>query len=58
MSRDITIQYCGPYTIQTSDASISPQIVESVSVSIDRGELKNYEMPVAQEIKCSKCPKV
>lgn len=51
MSRDITIQYCGPYTIQTSDAALSPQIVESVSVSIDRSELKDYEMSVAQEIK-------
>ena len=52
MSRDITIQYCGPYTIQTSDAALSPQIVESVSIAIDRGELKDYEMPVAQEVEC------
>lgn len=52
MSGDITIQYCGPYTIQTSDATLSPQIVESVNVAIDRSELKEYEMPVAQEVKC------
>lgn len=52
MSEDIIIQYCGPYTIQTSDAALSPQIVESLSVEIGRGELKDYEMPVAQEIKC------
>ena len=50
MSRDITIQYCGPYTIQTSDASLSPQIVESVSVEIDRRELKDYEKPVVREV--------
>lgn len=50
MSRDITIQYCGPYTIQTSDASLSPQIVESVSVEIDRSELKDYEKPMVREI--------
>lgn len=52
MSGDITIQYCGPFTIQTSDAALSPQIVESVSVAIDRSELKDYETPIAQEIKC------
>lgn len=52
MSGDFTIQYCGPYIIQTSDAAISPQIVESVSVAIDRDELKEYEIPVAQEVKC------
>lgn len=52
MNRDITIRYCGPYTIQTSDAAISPQTVESVSVAIDRNELKEYEIPVAQEVKC------
>jgi len=51
MSGDITIQYCGPYTIQTSDASLSPQIVESVNVAIDRSELKDYEVPVTQEVK-------
>lgn len=52
MSSDITIQYCGPYTIHTSDAVLSPQIVESVSVAIDRSELKDYEMPIAQEVEC------
>lgn len=52
MSGDITIQYCGPYSIQTSDATLSPQIVESVSFLIDRNELKDYEMPVSQEVKC------
>ena len=51
MSGDITIQYCGPYTIQTSDAALSPQIVESVNVAIDRSELKDYEVPVTQEVK-------
>ena len=51
MSRDFTIQYCGPYTIQTSDATVSTPIVESVSVAIDRSELKDYETPVAQEIR-------
>lgn len=50
MSRDITIQYCGPYTIQTSDATLSPQIVKSVSIAINRSELKDYETPVVQEI--------
>lgn len=51
MSGNITIQYCGPYSIQTSDATLSPQIVESVSVDIDRSELIDQEMPVDQEIK-------
>lgn len=51
MSRDITIQYCGPYTIQTSDATLNPQTVESVSIAIDRSELKDYEIPVAQEVR-------
>lgn len=52
MSRDITIQYCGPYTIQTSDAALSPQIVESVNVAIDRSELKDHESPVVQVVNC------
>ena len=51
MSGGFTIQYCGPYTIQTTDAALSPQIVESVSVTIDRSELKDCEVPVAQEVK-------
>lgn len=51
MSGNITIQYRGPYTIQTSDAALSPQIVESVNVAIDRSELKDYEVPVTQEVK-------
>lgn len=51
MSRDFTIQYCGPYTIQTSDATLSPQIVESVSIDINRSELKDYETPVDQEVR-------
>lgn len=50
MSGDFTIQYCGPYTIQTSDAALGPQIVESVSVAIDRSELIDHEMPIAQEV--------
>lgn len=52
MSGDITIQYCGPFTIQTSDVALSPQIVESVNVAIDRSELKDFEAPVAQEVNC------
>lgn len=51
MSGDFNIQYCGPYTIQTSDAALSPQIVENVNISIDRGEIIDHEMPVVQEIK-------
>ena len=51
MSEDCTIQYCGPYTIQTSDATLSSHLVESVSVSIDRNELKDYESPVNQDIR-------
>ena len=51
MSGDITIQYCGPYIIQTSDAALCPQIVESESIVIDRSELKDCEMPITQEVK-------
>lgn len=50
MNSDVMIQYCGPYTIQSSEATISPQTVESISISIDRGELKDYEMPIFQDV--------
>lgn len=53
MSEDITIQYCGPYTIQTSDATLSSQIVESVNVAIDRSELEDNEIPIPQEVECN-----
>lgn len=51
MSGAFSIQYCGPYTIQTSDATLSLQLVESMSVAIDRSELKDYEVPIDQEVK-------
>lgn len=50
MGKDILIQYCGPYTIQTSDAAMSSQFVDSVSVAIERNELREHECPVAQEV--------
>ncbi len=50
MNSDVMIQYSGPYTIQSSDATISPQTVESVCISIDRGELKDYEIPISQDV--------
>lgn len=49
MNSDVMIQYCGPYTIQSSEATLSPQTVESVSISIDRGELIDYEIPIPQD---------
>jgi len=49
MNSDVIMQYSGPYTIQSSGATLSPQTVESVSISIDRVELKDYEMPISQD---------
>ena len=48
---DVVIQYCGPYSIQTSDATVCTKSVESVSVAIERDTLGDYEHPVLQEVK-------
>ncbi len=45
------IQYCGPYTIMTSDATIDSQVVDSFNVDIERAELEKYECLVVQAIK-------
>ena len=52
MSEDIIMQYLGPYTILTTDVTLSPQIVECVSIAIDRNQLKEYEIPVDQSKEC------
>lgn len=48
---DVVIQYCGPYSIQTSDASMSTKSVESVSLAIERETLRDYEQPEFHEVK-------
>lgn len=50
MDRDIYIQYCGPYSIQTSDAVRVARPIESVSIEVERGQLKGMEQPVIREI--------
>ena len=44
------IEYCGPYSIQTTNAVISEQIVDSKVVVVERNQLKDYENPVLQYI--------
>ena len=43
MSEGVKINYSGQYTIQSSDGPIIPQMAESVSISIDRKMIKNFE---------------
>lgn len=48
---DVIIKYCGPFTIQTSDATINANSVESVNVAIERVILKGQERPLEVEVK-------
>lgn len=43
MDKTTFIQYCGPYSIQTSDATIIVQPVESLSIFVDRAQLESNE---------------
>lgn len=46
MIKDITIHYCGPFSIQTSDPVKIEQSIECTRVFIKRGLLKELEHPV------------
>lgn len=46
MDMDVFIQYCGPYSIQTSDVSEVPQFIENTSIVVERGQLQENEQPV------------
>ncbi len=46
MSKDVYIQYCGPYSIQTSDATRISQSIESTSFTIERAQLRDTEQMV------------
>lgn len=46
MSKDVYIQYCGPYLIQTSDATRISQSIESTSFTIERVQLRDTERVV------------
>ena len=49
MSKDIIIQYCGPYSIQTSDAAIIARSIESSSFIVEREQLEELELPTMVE---------
>lgn len=49
MSKDVIIQYCGPYSIQTSDAAIFARSIESSSIVVEREQLENLERPTLVE---------
>lgn len=44
------IQYNDPYTIQTSDATIRIDSIESVSIEIERASLKDYERQAVHNV--------
>ena len=46
MDRDVMIQYCGPYLIQTTEAVMMGQTVESFNIAVDRSTLLEEENPV------------
>lgn len=46
MDRDVMIQYCGPYLIQTTDAIMGTQIIESTNIVVERSMLPEVEEPV------------
>lgn len=49
MIKDIIIQYCGPYSIQTSDAAIVARSIDSSSIVVERERLENLERPTMVE---------
>ena len=42
------IQYCGPYSIQTSDVSNIQQLIENISIVVERRQLQEKEQLVVQ----------
>lgn len=49
MDMDVLIQYCGPYSIQTSDAPKIQQSIENISIVVERGQLQEIEHSVVQK---------
>ena len=43
MDREVMIQYSGPYLIQTTEAIMMGQTVESLNIVVDRGALLEEE---------------
>lgn len=43
MDRDVMIQYCGPYLIQTTEAVMMGQTVDSFNIAVDRSMLSEEE---------------
>lgn len=50
MDRTYMIQYCGPYSIKTSDATIVTQSVESINMFIERAQLLELEQHVEPDL--------
>lgn len=50
MDKEVMMEYCGPYSIQTTSAVISEQIIDSEIVVIGREQLRSMEQPVIQDI--------
>jgi hypothetical protein len=50
MDREVIIQYCGPYLIQTTDAIMEMQAVESTHIIVERGLFPEVELPVSGEM--------
>lgn len=46
MLKDITIHYCGPFSIQTSDPIKIEHSINCTNIYIKRGLLKELEQPV------------
>ncbi len=50
MNKDVFVQYCGPYSIQTSNVSKIQQSIENISVVVERSQLQEKEHPVVQNV--------
>lgn len=51
MNRDILIHYCGPYSIQTTDVTISSPAIENTNIFVERGQLREEERLVEKKLK-------
>lgn len=49
MDKEFLMEYCGPYSIQTSSAVISEQIIDSETLIVEREQLRDMEQPVVQD---------
>lgn len=50
MDNNVLIQYCGPYSIQTSDAPKIQQFIENTNIVVERGQLQEIERSVTQNV--------